>query len=1023
MDFLNSLNEIRKNNHKFGIWEKEQKDKQAQRDVLNETREYTPEELEKARALGENIINAIDIMDNHSESVAENVEAATVPMIGFSPYLGGGLAMIASAKFLINPAYMKIREKRKEVLDSDAAKNLLEEIKNHYKDSSNTSVKYFDEHSLLSSWDLRRIDNVVLKNKVKDFQKDYAKKIAKYNRKINLGMWGTVGAAVASFIGASIYAASLQVEGSKIARYQARKMLEDPKAFVNYTPEQIAQAKAEIEANPALRKQKKKEKLNQGFFKSIKNLFRDRAEYQRAKMFDTDDAKLVQRDLSPQELIQAEKDKEVIQRTVKIVNNQAEKYSENMEVAAGVIIGGTPFLGAAIGGLFKFVFEKTGVLDSWIDKQVANIGSEEIKQVYEEYKALATKKNKSAKEKLEQIGKFSDFSFRFRESIKKVDKNGAKEKVKLSLKDVWKNNFALAMANRTSRGWVIAGIGAVATSIAGLALGLKLQKSAARAGRYTAKRELEEDPRNFIGYTQEDYKEVENVKATKKEQSKVKEVLMFIPNVLKQYYAYDKYRKHEFKEEQLLNEQLMKQDVSAEQLKDAKNLQRKLFNTFEKVDDNSQIYSESMEAAIEIAQPFVLYGGALAALAPIVYYGSLMAKGKKSPTEAIKMTSKFLEKTSRVMKTDLFKKYLNSISKNMPNAVEQNVVFEKPFASVLSGVKLADDSVISVLEKSIQNIKNSIKNIENVPDEIFWKHTDNIKELLNKSGAITSEETLSIINKSIDAFKYLPKQERSDILNMFFNPETIKNMPKDRYKHAVYNIKYVLKKALPDEKKKVLEQTLQEMTGSKSSLDDIFDFLSKQNNVEQFTEAMQKINEVNFAKYIPEQIKNITLKDIAKKSLEKYSSDPKKHIKELRESFVKMTDEEFAKKFQGSFLSDLDKKAAIEILSNFEKIYDNIPKEELKKIFETAFEEFNKNPDEFLKLLKEGNIGSVLQTPELKKALKIAGISWITFNVVITYALESWLAELQLKAGRLGVMKSLEDLEDPRYYANIEPTV
>ena len=47
MDFLNSLNEIRKNNHKFGIWEKEQKDKQAQRDVLNETREYTPEELEK----------------------------------------------------------------------------------------------------------------------------------------------------------------------------------------------------------------------------------------------------------------------------------------------------------------------------------------------------------------------------------------------------------------------------------------------------------------------------------------------------------------------------------------------------------------------------------------------------------------------------------------------------------------------------------------------------------------------------------------------------------------------------------------------------------------------------------------------------------------------------------------------------------------------------------------------------------------------------------------------------------------
>ena len=40
----------------------------------------------------------------------------------------------------------------------------------------------------------------------------------------------------------------------------------------------------------------------------------------------------------------------------------------------------------------------------------------------------------------------------------------------------------------------------------------------------------------------------------------------------------------------------------------------------------------------------------------------------------------------------------------------------------------------------------------------------------------------------------------------------------------------------------------------------------------------------------------------------------------------------------------------------------------------------------------------------------------------MTYALESWLADMQLKAGRLGVMKAMESLEDPRYYANIEST-
>ena len=29
---------------------------------------------------------------------------------------------------------------------------------------------------------------------------------------------------------------------------------------------------------------------------------------------------------------------------------------------------------------------------------------------------------------------------------------------------------------------------------------------------------------------------------------------------------------------------------------------------------------------------------------------------------------------------------------------------------------------------------------------------------------------------------------------------------------------------------------------------------------------------------------------------------------------------------------------------------------------------------------------------------------------------------MQLKAGRLGVMKAIESLKDPAYYANIEPT-
>ena len=60
-------------------------------------------------------------------------------------------------------------------------------------------------------------------------------------------------------------------------------------------------------------------------------------------------------------------------------------------------------------------------------------------------------------------------------------------------------------------------------------------------------------------------------------------------------------------------------------------------------------------------------------------------------------------------------------------------------------------------------------------------------------------------------------------------------------------------------------------------------------------------------------------------------------------------------------------------------------------------------------------------TDGLKKAVAAAGISWTAINVAITYTIESILADLQLKSGRLGVMKALDSLDDPAYYANIEP--
>ena len=83
--------------------------------------------------------------------------------------------------------------------------------------------------------------------------------------------------------------------------------------------------------------------------------------------------------------------------------------------------------------------------------------------------------------------------------------------------------------------------------------------------------------------------------------------------------------------------------------------------------------------------------------------------------------------------------------------------------------------------------------------------------------------------------------------------------------------------------------------------------------------------------------------------------------------------------------------------------------------------QFNENPDKFMEAMKSGKIMKIFATPEIKSAIAAAGISWTAFTFVMTYMIESWLAEIQLRAGRLGVKTAMDDLQDYRYYANVIP--
>ena len=623
MDFFNSLSEVIKNKNNFKKWEKKQKDEQAQREALYQRRQYTPEEIAKAKAMGENIIEVIDVMDNHSESVAENVETATEPIVAIVPPAAFFLSSYGIGKYILTPEYDKINRIETKIFKENNADELVEKIREHFvRTTNNKRLQGFYIGDLTSKYRINKIKDSELKSKALDIMNKIKNETASQRRTIKAGIFGVIGATIASFMGSILYTTKLQVDSSKIARFQARKALEDPKEFVTYTPEQIAKAKAEIAKHPELLKEKQEEKLKTGFFVSIKNLFRDRREYKNARKNDSDDSKKVSRPLSKEEIQQAKRDQEVIQRSVRIINNEAEKYSQNMEVAANVIMNGTPFLGMAIGGLTAFIMEKMGIIEKYVENKINQNGSEETKELYKQFKNLEKERKTGL---MFHSANWSKFSASYMDDItNKVKNNKGKKSGFLGELKSW---GVTALAHRWGAKGIIGFTGSMLASIAGAMIGLKLQKSSARAGRYTAKRELEKDPRNFIGYTDEDFNEVKDVKNTKKEPSKIKEYAMFIPNVLKQYWAYSKYKDGEYKQKQVLREQLKKQPVTKEQLREAKNLQRKLFNTFEKVDDNSQTYSESMEAAIDIAQPFVMYGGMATLLAPLIYVGVQMKRG------------------------------------------------------------------------------------------------------------------------------------------------------------------------------------------------------------------------------------------------------------------------------------------------------------------------------------------------------------------------------------------------------------
>lgn len=121
----------------------------------------------------------------------------------------------------------------------------------------------------------------------------------------------------------------------------------------------------------------------------------------------------------------------------------------------------------------------------------------------------------------------------------------------------------------------------------------QIQKQASRVGRFKIKQDLLKNPEKLAYVSDNDAATIKNVSVNN---VKKDNIFKFLGYAWKNNKEYNQYKKTIAKEEEKFYKALEKIELTPEQLKEAKTLQRNTFKTFNKVDEKSQRYSESIEA-------------------------------------------------------------------------------------------------------------------------------------------------------------------------------------------------------------------------------------------------------------------------------------------------------------------------------------------------------------------------------------------------------------------------------------------
>ena len=168
----------------------------------------------------------------------------------------------------------------------------------------------------------------------------------------------------------------------------------------------------------------------------------------------------------------------------------------------------------------------------------------------------------------------------------------------------------------------------------------KVQKQASRIARYKTKQEMLNNPAELVYVDDKETEKMTDVKAPEK--AKKPNIFKFFVQLMKDNKEYQNYVKTEGVEQLKRHKVLDKIELTEEQLQQAKTLQKNVFKTFNKVDEKSQSYSESVEAMGQLVMQGASTVGSLAAMG--VSY-AMLAKMLSNPSFGKASLMKIVTKT------------------------------------------------------------------------------------------------------------------------------------------------------------------------------------------------------------------------------------------------------------------------------------------------------------------------------------------------------------------------------------------